>query len=381
MNPVSVISSIAVLVILPVIAGSGIVFAGDTVKRRLPGKLIFSWLFGQLVFWCIFQFIAVFNIIRSNSYETIKKEYLLAAGAVCFISAAVFVVSLLTEKGRVKRGNAGSGIVPGNALSDRAADGKIIAGMSGVMNTPEKIVAVIAVAGIVVQVVLQIVLAYMEVDDSYYVSEAAGAIGADMLYYRIPYTGITTGFDARHALAPFPIWLALISDICGMRVVSMAHVMIPALFLPLTYLVYGLFGYILLEKNRRFLPVFMLFTELLVTFGFYSYMTPEKFFITRLREGKATIASLIIPGIIMCLYMIIRSLGDDKERRVKAYILLFILNVSGCLCSTLGALVCAMPVAICGILSAIMYKKIRHLIPLAICCLPCLLFAIMYLKL
>ena len=125
----------------------------------------------------------------------------------------------------------------------------------------------------------------------------------------------------------------------------------------------------------------MLFTELLVIFGFYSYMTPEKFFITRLREGKATLASLILPGIIMCLFMILQSLKEDKKIDFRLYLLLFLLNGAGCLSSTLAAFLCVVPIGICGIIAAIVFKKFRHLAPMVISCLPCVVLALMYLKL
>ena len=90
---------------------------------------------------------------------------------------------------------------------------------------------------------------------------------------------------------------------------------------------------------------------------------------------------MILPGLILALFLILKSLGEDKKIDFRLYILLFTLNVSGCLCSTLGALLCALPVFICAVLGAIMFKKVRHLLPMAVSCVPCAVFALMYLKL
>jgi hypothetical protein len=149
-----------------------------------------------------------------------------------------------------------------------------------------------------------------------------------------------------------------------------------------TYGVYALFGAELLGENKkRYLPVFMLFTELITLFSFYSYMTPEKFFLTRIREGKATIASLIIPGIIMTVYLVLRALSEDKKIDFRLYLLLFSLNVSGCLCSTLGALICVLPIGICAVLGIFVFKKFKHVIPMLLTCAPCVFMALLYLRL
>ena len=383
MSITSVLLSIFWMVIIPVLAGSGIVSAGNTFGsfgnkeigsggNRLFGKLnpevfskfMFSWLFGQLLLWCVFDVIAIYNILKIYPYEIIEKEFLIASIVICAVSAIACGVQVII--GRKSK----------DAISNDITESVTTPGRPW-----EYVIIAIVILGLIIQVVLQIVLAYEEVDDSFYVSVATTAIGNDRLYRQVPYSGIGDLFRARHGLAPFPIWLTVISRYSGMKVVSLAHVMVPSVFFLLTYGVYALFGKILLGEKKRYLPVFMLFTELLVTFGFYSYMTPEKFFITRLREGKATLASLILPGIIMCLFMILQNMKEDKRIDFRLYLLLFLLNGAGCLSSTMAAFLCVVPIGICGIIAAIVFKKFRHLAPMVISCLPCVVLALMYLKL
>ena len=383
MSITSVLLSIFWMVIIPVLAGSGIVAAGNTFgsfgnkeigsggNRRFGklnpevfSKFMFSWLFGQLLLWCVFDVIAIYNILKIYPYEIIEKEFLIASIVICAVSAIACGVQVII--GRKSK----------DAISKDITESVTTPGRPW-----EYVIIAIVILGLIIQVVLQIVLAYEEVDDSFYVSVATTAIGNDRLYRQVPYSGIGDLFRARHGLAPFPIWLTVISRYSKMKVVSLAHVMVPSVFLLITYGVYAVFGKILLGEKKRYLPVFMLFTELLVIFGFYSYMTPEKFFITRLREGKATLASLILPGIIMCLFMILQSLKEDKKTDFRLYLLLFLLNGAGCLSSTMAAFLCVVPIGICGIIAAIVFKKFRHLAPMVISCLPCVVLALMYLKL
>ena len=61
------------------------------------------------------------------------------------------------------------------------------------------------------------------------------------------------------------------------------------------------------------------------------------------------------------------------------YLLLGAAAVSACLCSTLGALIVCMGVGIVGILGAVSYKRPGVLAPMALSCLPCVCYALLYL--
>ena len=52
---------------------------------------------------------------------------------------------------------------------------------------------------------------------------------------------------------------------------------------------------------------------------------------------------------------------------------------AGCLCSTMGALLVCMLIGITGLCAAGCYKRWRILIPMALCCVPCLIYAVLYL--
>ena len=114
MNITSVLLSIFWMVIIPVLAGSGIVSAGNTFgsfgnkeigsggNRRFGklnpevfSKFMFSWLFGQLLLWCVFDVIAIYNILKINPYETIEKEFLIASIVICAVSVIACGVQVI----------------------------------------------------------------------------------------------------------------------------------------------------------------------------------------------------------------------------------------------------------------------------------------------
>lgn len=380
MNFLNTCSALIMLTLLPIVAGMGFIVPFKSLdgeeKKSIFFDIIWSWFFGQLLLWCVFQPIAVRQVLKSGRIEALRKEYLIGVGIVLIASIVLCVVGMIVQK---KRGRV-LYYLSGKAVSEKGS-GTFETGECGKLEKALRILAIVVVALIVIQAFLQVFLAYMEVDDAFYVTEAVSSAAGVPFYERIPFTGAYTVGDFRHGLAPFPLWLAFISNFTGLNATSLSHVVLPPVHLLLTYGEFALIGRAVLGKNKKYLPVFMLLISILNLFGFTSYMTPEKFFLTRIREGKATIASMILPGLILALFLVLKSLGENKKIDFRAYLLLFVLNVSGCLCSTLGALLCAVPVFICAVLGAIMFKKVRHLLPMAISCAPCAVFALMYLKL
>ncbi len=355
----SVLLSILWLVIIPVIVGASFGFG-----QKLWEKAVWSWLFGQLFLWSVFQAIAVFEVSKGNSFLELKKYYLIAVIASVAVSVCVICVKFFVAK---KKGN----LTPFSELKKESP--------AAYWSNLEKLQKILLVAGIVIviaEMVLMCVLSYVDGDDSYYVAETTMTAASDKMYFALPYTGRAAPLDIRHSFAPFPTWLAFISVITGTVPVSMAHVMLPVIFLPLTYLLYALFGKEILGERSKELPVYMFFMVLLVLFGFYSYMTPEKFLMTRLRQGKATLASLVIPMILMCLFMVLERLRDNKKIEIRIYILLFMLSTVGCLCSSLGAVICVIPIVLCAVFACISFKKFRHVIPLILTCAPCAFMAV-----
>ena len=65
------------------------------------------------------------------------------------------------------------------------------------------------------QLVQAVRMAYADGDDAYYVAISAITQDAENMYVKLPYTGGETGLDARHGLAPFPIWISFLARMAG----------------------------------------------------------------------------------------------------------------------------------------------------------------------
>ena len=140
-------------------------------------------------------------------------------------------------------------------------------------------------------------------------------------------------------------------------------------------------GRVLLREKQDVLPLFLIFMGLLVLFGYYSFYTVENFLIARSRQGKAALGSIVIPMLLLLLLLFLRKLQEGEKTSLKYYVLLVAVNITGCLCSTLGALLCCLLMGIAGLCAAVIYRKWKMLVPMALCCLPNVCYAAIYLML
>ena len=114
-------------------------------------------------------------------------------------------------------------------------------------------------------------------------------------------------------------------------------------------------------------------------FGDYSFYTMENFMIARSRQGKAALGSIVIPFLLLLLLIWLKKLQEGEKVPMRLYLLFAAGATTGCLCSTLGALLLCMMLGIVGLLGAVCYRRLRSLFPLAVCCIPCVCYALLYL--
>lgn len=91
----------------------------------------------------------------------------------------------------------------------------------------------IAATAILVQILIAVVYAHMDADDSFYVATATTSVQTDSVFQFNPYSGVEYKIlPKRYVLSPFPILLAVLSRLCGgLHPAVMAHTVYPAAFL------------------------------------------------------------------------------------------------------------------------------------------------------
>lgn len=339
------------LVVMPIVVG-GLLWSAD----KSGGKLLFRWIGGQFLLWAGFQLICVPLILKEQSLGRLVQLFL-AYAAVLMVLAIVVGIrhreARLTWKGQ-----------------GRASDVK----------GPEGLLLWLVFWGLLLFQLIQAVrLAYADTDDAFYVAVSAVAENSDTMYQVLPYTGGGTELDARHGLAPFPIWVAFLARLSGMQSVIVAQVVLPVVLIAMTYGIFALLGGELFPEKGGERPLFLIFTEILVLFGNYSIYTVENFMIARSRQGKAALGNIVIPFLLLLLLLLLKRLQEKERIPLSLYLLLGAVTVTGCLCSTLGALLVCLALGVAGLLGVVCYRRPGILLPLGACCVPCVLYAFLYL--
>lgn len=319
-------------------------------------RLMFCWVSGQVLLWAGFQLICVPMILVNGKFEPVFQSFCIYMMALLVLSIAVVL------QRRSKR--AGAIAATSEGKRERDKKGMLLWGLFFLI--------------LLIQIVLAVVLSYEEGDDAYYVAISAISIDADNMYVKYPYTGGVIPLDIRHALAPFPVWISVISRLSDMIPVSVCHVVLPISMLLMAYSLYYLLGEKLLISKKQLLPFYMILVQIMIMFGGYSVFTTERFLLVRAAQGKAVLGSIIIPFLLLLLYLLLEHINSGQKVGIGYWILVFCVMVSGCLCSTLGTFLLCLLTGIVGLCILVSYRKWKVLFPLGICMLAPIAYAALY---
>ncbi len=240
-------------------------------------------------------------------------------------------------------------------------------------------------------------------DDAYYVVESLIAQQADVMYRILPYTGGSTGLDVRHVLAVFPMWVAFIAVKSGIHATIVSHVVMPAVLIPLTYLVYYEIGKILfsmqslgdrqtgksktgkereadnsLSGHPENLPVFMIVMAMFQIFGNVSIYTNETFFLTRTWQGKAVAGSLVIPAFLWLFLWIYDGVKKEKRADAGLWILFVCVNMTAGICSSIAVFIASILIAVTAFCLMLAERDFKVLLKVGAACIPNIIYMGIY---
>ncbi|WP_330388258.1 DUF6077 domain-containing protein [Butyrivibrio sp. INlla18] len=252
------------------------------------------------------------------------------------------------------------------------------------------------------QMVMAILMASFDGDDAYYVVESLLAQQADVMNTILPYTGISTSLDIRHALAVITMWIAFIAKVSGIHATIMSHTVIPLIVIPLVYLVYVEIGKSLFRKKQEFVPVFMIIVSFLMMFGNVSIHTPATFFLMRTWQGKAIVCNLVFP----LIFWIFLEMMEKKEEKAEStgveqttekvaakagirqkistasygWIMLIFVNMLSGMCTAMGVIFATGLIGLLTLILLFIKKDWKVLIGAFICVIPNFVYLALYLS-
>ena len=334
--------------IIPLAAGNLPVFETGKEKDwfvRMADALIC----GYVLLFAVFELLALPLIFTRQSFAVLKYSYEILA---CVLALAGVIFAWKNKKNR----------------ADGAERKKSL--------SRKKIPAAMWLAFLLVAIQMGSYVFGMatDLDDAFYVATATTTLETNGMFTYDAYTGMLASYlPARYVFAPFPILLAFYSDMVHMHAAVVAHTVEPVFFLLISYLVYWKIGRKLFDKDDRKVGLFLLFLALIQMFSYYSVYTQGTFLSIRIWQGKALLASFVLPAIFLqakeCM---------ETNRMCGAWVTLFLMMTSACLVSGMGIMLAPIMLGLMTLLYAVKDRNWGNIKRAVICCLPNVICAAAY---
>ena len=215
---------------------------------------------------------------------------------------------------------------------------------------------------------------HIDDDDAFYVATASTTLETDTVFQYNAYTGDEyESLPSRYVLSPFPIFEAGLSRLYGVPSTVLGHTGMFLIFLPVAYFVYDLLGSFFWKNKRKERGLFLLFLAWMNIFGYYSVYTMSTFLLIRIWQGKAVLASVLLPY-LLCLCI---SFFLEKKQEIS-WVPLVLANISCCLLSSMGVILAPLLTGCFFIISLIVRRDWKRVLVGFLCCLPSIALGIVY---
>lgn len=223
------------------------------------------------------------------------------------------------------------------------------------------------------------------IDDAYYVATAATALETDTMYQYSAYTGrYNELLNLRYVLSPYPIFQAFLAKVTGINDAAVvAHTAFPPFLVCLAYSVLSLLGELLFvepedpksddSKGKQIFLFLFLLSVVHIT-SYYCMRNQGSVLLVRVWQGKATLASSLIPALFYQCYRMSRY---PKEKGNLA-ILLF-MTTACCMVSSMGVALSAVLLGVMALLFGMFRKDWRYFLNMVLGVIPPFLVGVCYL--
>ncbi len=317
------------LYIVPVLVGNGV----NRIWKMKSG-VVRDFLLGNIFIWAFLQLITVPLVIAKQSFLVVIG---LLTGAILLVSAA--------------------GIILGrNEWHPKVWWKNCLESAKVLLKNAEAIISQVLFIGILGYILYNVIaLQHTDADDSRFVVNAVDILRTNRMFLTDPSTGLPVeswfGELIKDVTAPWAVYIAYCAKMTGISAVIMAHSVLPVSLILCAVAVYWLLAKHLIKRfaNRC---IFMFVVLLIQLYGCMSIYTAETFMLTRIWQGKAVVASVGIPAMLLIGMWLYR-----KEKEWRYYILLLALDMAMCLMSGMGIIIGAIMLGCMGLIYGIAKRK------------------------
>ena len=355
---IQILGCLLLFVVLPELLGMGIIGENSIYKYHPNSRFVFNILIGNMLMWAIFQILAVPMILCRLDFQ-----FLVLSWCICIL---LLVIIFLLRRWKH----------PVKPLITRINFSKSIGAW---------LLFLAALALIVFQAVTYITQMHLDEDDSRFVAHALDAYENNRMIVTNQATGEpnTSGWISdyiKDTVSPWMLYIALIARLVQLHPTILAHTILPAILLVLSYCAYGLIGSEIFNHNHTKTGAFLMLVAFLQLFFSGSGVTEAEFTLTRLWQGKAIVAAIGIPLILLCFLMLYHQRTWKQGPKITGKVVFCLLITDGacCLMSSMGV---ALALALIGVLTLWYVLAFRgwKSLPIFICaCLPSLIYGGLY---
>ena len=297
-----------------------------------------TFVYGQVLLWAVFQLVAVPYIVLRCPFTWLFYVYL-------------GTVIIMTISGIRKFRNTKKFIKP-------RIDKYLI----------------IAIVLIVVQMAVYIAGMHLDEDDARWIAEANDALVKNTMFLHNPangeYLGRFTGEMRKDVFSPWAMYIAFLSKLTMLRPAVIAHSIYAPILLMISYMIYFQIG-LNIFRHRSEVNTFLLFVAIInLAFAGNAY-TQSVFTLTRIWQGKAVVAAVVIPLFLLLLINI------EKYDNTGNWIMLFLATTASCLFSGMGI---AISLILCSVYGgyAFICKRFIRFPFLLLAVLPPIIYGLLY---
>lgn len=316
-------------------------------------NLMFQYITGHLVMWALFEIIAVPSILIKINFMILVYIW---SGiiTICICGTLIYIY-------RTKQ------------FKQNSFDFRIQS-----INKFSLLLLIILIALILYQCYYYIFYMHLDADDSRFIVNAVEAYNNNSMLRINPMTGevVNTwiGELSKDVVSPWMLYIALLSKICNISPTIFAHTILPSFLIVIAYESYWLLAKRLFRnENIESSYIFCIIICLLNIFFNASVYTESTFLLTRVWQGKAVVAGVLIPFLFYNLYSL-----HQHSSGIGKYIVLILTNISLCLMSGIGIIASIVITCLYGGWYMILKRNWYKFMCIFLTCIPSLVYAFIY---
>ena len=263
MLAVQILILVGVLLVIPYFAGA--VFAG---VENGSSKRLFQWISGQFLIWVGIEAIAALLILRQATFNKAVILFWFYIGAVLCYALGVFI------RRKIRTGKS---VMPAPAKRKRSVFNVVLWFLFG---------------GLLIWQLVWVIWSFVTGD-------------------------VSGGSDTFSLANPCSLWVVFLAEISGMSAVRVEQVVLPFLFLCMSYGIFYLLGAKLFVKKREHHALFLVVISLVAIGGGFLY----RYFGSRARMSLETnlelvmLVMVVFPFLLLLAVMMVKTFGKKKKIR------------------------------------------------------------------